>query len=234
MAILVATLSDQAQFLCDKRNDGSVLPSDWVMLANWAIKSLWRMVSSIDPDWYFDQQDFSLTGGAAGAKLDLTTLVGTGAHAFRALHGLDYMPDTSSRRTIPRRGFQERNQGRIGRWLPTALANDRSYDIRGMVLTITPYEIAAGPYRVYYRYAPYLFTAAGDTTPLDAQLEPYDEYLTQMMSCRALGIEESDQSPAGERLAELRKEILDEHTRDDESPVVIADVEGNDQWGFRY
>ena len=72
-------------------------------------------------------------------------------------------------------------------------------DIRGNVLTITPYEIANGPYRVYYRYAPYLFTGPADTNALDEQLEPYDEFLTQMMAMRALGIEESDQSPAGER-----------------------------------
>ena len=234
MAILVAALSDGAQLLSDKRNDASVGPADWVTLANWAVKSLWRFVSSVDPDWYFDQQDFSLTGGAAGATLDLTTLVGSGAHAFRALHGLDFYPDTTQRRTVPRRNFQERNQGRIGRWLPTTLCIDRAYDIRGNVLTITPYEIANGPYRVYYRYAPYLFTGPADTNALDEQLEPYDEFLTQMMAMRALGIEESDQSPAGERLAELRKEILDEHSRDDENPVVMADVEGNDEWGFRY
>ena len=68
MAILVAALSDGApSSLSDKRNDASVGPAgDWVTLANWAVKSLWRFVSSLDPDWYFDQQDFFAHGGARG------------------------------------------------------------------------------------------------------------------------------------------------------------------------
>ena len=45
---------------------------------------------------------------------------------LRALHGLDFYPDTTQRRTVPRRNFQERNQGRIGRWLPTTLCIDRA------------------------------------------------------------------------------------------------------------
>jgi hypothetical protein len=237
VAILVASLSDSAQFLSDKRNDASIGASDWVTLANWAVKSLWRLGSSVDPDWYFDHQDFSLAGGfGTGAALDLTTLTGTGStpHLWRALHGLDYMPDTTSRRTVPRRNFQERNQGRIGRWLPTTLCIDRAYDIRGALLTITPEEIANGPYRVYYRYAPYLFSGPSDTNPLDPELEPYDQLIVETMCARALGVEESDMGAANETLAQLRKEFLDEHSRDDESPCVMADVEGNDEWGFRY
>lgn len=234
MAILVATLSDQAQMLADKRNDAQLSASDWVAIANWSVKSLYRLLCSVDPDCYFDQQNFTLAGGVSGATLDLTTLTGTGAHTFRALHGLDYMPDTAARRTVPRRNFVERNQGIIGRWIPSTLCIDRAYDIRGFILTITPYEIAGGPYRVYYRYAPYLFTGSSDTNPLDPQLEPYDEYLTQMMAMRGLGIEEGAQDPMANRLAELRKEILDEHSRDDEAPAIIGDVEGNDDWGYRY
>lgn len=228
MAVLVATLSDQAQMLCDKRSDAQLTTADWVTLANWSVKSLWRVICAMDPDAYFDQQNFTLVGGIGANTFDLTTLTGTGAHAFRALHGLDYMPDTTSRRTVPRLNFQERNRyGRYGRWLPTVLCVDRAYDIRGLILNITPYEVAAGPYRVYYRYAPYLFTGAADATPLDAQLEPYDEYLAVQMGMRALGIEESAQDPLAERLGELRQEIASEHTRDDEAPSIIADVEGD-------
>jgi hypothetical protein len=227
VAVLVATLIDQGKMLADKRNDAQLAPADWQTLANWAVKSLWRLICSIDPDAYFDQQDVTLTSGASGAKFDLTTLVGTGSHAFRALHGLDLYPDTTQRRTVPRRNFQERNQSAFGRWLPTILCNDRAYDIRGYVLTITPYEIAGGPYRIYYRYAPYLFVSPTDTTPLDGQLEPYDEYLSVMMAMTALGIEESSQDPMASRLAALGQEIISEHARDDEAPSVLADVEGD-------
>lgn len=228
MAILVAALIDAAKMQADKRNDQQLSDGDWTTIANWSVKSLWRRVSAVDPDWYFDQQDFTLAGGATGAALDLTTLVGSGAHSFAALHGLDVNPDTSQRRTVPRLNFLERNRGRIGRWLPTVLCVDRSYDIRGLSLNITPYEVAAGSYRVYYRYQPYLFSGPTDTNALEPQLEPYDEYLSVRMAERALGIEESDQSPMATLRAELWKEILDEHSRDDEAPSVIADVEGDD------
>ena len=234
MAILVATLIDDAQLQADKRSDTQLAPADWLKMINWAVKSLYRLITSLDPDSYFDQQDFTLVGGAGLNTLDLTTVTGSGTHSFRALHGVDFRPDTPGRRTVLRRNFQERNQGRIGWWLPGLPCEDRKYDLRGFILNITPYEIAAGPYRLYYRYAPYLFTATNDTNPLDPQLEPYDEYLGVMAAMKGLGIEESSQGPMAERLAALVQEITDEHERDDEAPAVIADVEDDDDgwaWG---
>jgi hypothetical protein len=230
VAILVAALIDQGQLLSDKRNDTQLAATDWLTMVNWSVKALWRLITSLDPDAYFDQQDFSLVGGVGQNVFDLATLTGTGAtpHAWRALHGVDFRPDTTSRRTVHRRNFQERNKGRIGWWVPGLPCGDRKYDIRGSVLNITPYEIAGGPYRVYYRYAPYLFVSPTDAVALDPQLEPYDEYLAVMTARKALGIEESDQGPMSERLGELIQEITDEHERDDESPAVIADVEDDD------
>lgn len=233
MSVLVASLIDSSQMLSDKRNDASLSPTDWLTMVNWSVKSLWRFICSLDPDSYFDQQNVTLTSSEAGATFDLSTLTGTGAHAFRALHGLDYMPGTTGRRTVPRRNFLERNKGRIGSWIPTLWCQDRAYDIRGLILNITPYEVAGGPYRVYYRYAPYLFTTPTDTNPLDAQLEPYDEYLAVLTARKALGIEESDQGPPNLQLGELKQEIMDEHERDDEAPSVIADTEEDgDGYGF--
>jgi hypothetical protein len=234
VAILVAALSDAAQLLSDKRSDQQLSPADWVTLANWSVKSLWRLLTSLDPDSYFTQYDFTLAGGTAGASFDLTTLaalngtLGTWAQ-FRALHGLDYNPDTSGRYTIRRRNFTERNAGRVGtRWIPSILDPMRAYDLRGYTLVITPYELAGGPYRVYYRYAPYLFTGASDTHPLDAQLEPYEQYLSAVMARTALGIEESAQDPLAALCEELKQEMVDEHERDDEAATVIGDVEGGD------
>lgn len=235
MAILVASLSDSAQLLADKRNDQQLTATDWVTAVNWAVRSLWRLLTSLDPDSYFAQYDFALTGGISGATFDLTTLVslnsalaGRGAQ-FRALHGLDYNPDTNSRYTVQRRNFVERNRGRVGtRWIPSILDPERAYDIRGFTLTITPYELAAGPYRVYYRYSPYLFSGPSDTNALDAQLEPYEQYLSALAARTALGIEESDQSALAGLCDELRQEIVDEHERDDEAASVIGDVEGED------
>jgi len=229
MGILVAALIDAAQMQSDKRNDAQLSPADWTTIANWSVKSLWRKISAVDPDWYFDHQDFTLAGGASGAAFDLSTLTGTGgAHTFAALHGVDLNPDTAQRMTVPRLNFIERNQGRFSRWLPTTLVVNRRYDIRGTQLTITPYEGAGGNYRVYFRYLPYLFTGSTDTTPLDFEIAAYDEYLSVRMAERALGVEESDQSPMYNIRQELLKEILAEHSRDDEAATVIADVEGDD------
>lgn len=321
MAVLAASLIDSSQMLSDKRNDASLAPADWLTMVNWSIKSLWRFVSSLDPDWYFSQLDFTLAGGVGGSTFDLTTvqapclptasqanvpiavsipcdgtntgitstprlqglgspflptdagctvvIAGTASNngtftvaayvsalavnlsgtpvneifptsatvtlfrhvgaEFRALHGLDWMPGTTGRRTVPRRNFLERNKGRIGSWIPTLWCQDRAYDIRGLILNITPYEVAGGPYRVYYRYAPYLFTSPTDATALDAQLEPYDEYLAVLTARKALGIEESDQGPPTLQLTDLKQEIIDEHELDDESPSVIADTEDDDE-----
>lgn len=328
MGILVASLIDAGKLQSDKRNDGQLADVDWVTMTNWAVKSLWRLLSSLDPDFSFTQLDFTLLGGTTGATLDLNvasqipllpsaiqahnpspiavtangssdgivgttlglgsivflptdvgcqvviagatnsnnngtftiqtfqsgaTVVLSGAHttevfpptatitlvrqigaAFRALHGIEYQPDTTGRRTVLRRNFRERNQGRIGWWLPGLPCGDRKYDLRGLILNITPYELAAGPYRAYYRYAPYLFTSPVDTTPLDPQLEAYDEYLSVMAAMKALGIEESSQDPMAMRLSEMVQEITDEHERDDEAAAVIADVEDDDgSWGSR-
>lgn len=227
MAILVATIIDQSKALADKRGDASVTDPDWLAYVNWAVKSLYRTLISLDPAAYFSQGDFSLAGGVSGATFDAGTLTG-----FVALHGLDLSPDTGNRRTVPRRSFAERNHGKLGWWVPTLPAADRAYDLRGRSLVVTPYEQAAGTYRAYYRAGPYLFTAANDSNPLDWQLEPYDEYLALLSARRALGIEESDTGAGSERLAELRQEIIDEHARDDGAPAVIADVEDDVAGGW--
>jgi hypothetical protein len=225
MAILVATLIDQGQLLADKRNDASLAPADWLTFVNWSVVALWRLLCSLDPDAYFTQApDFALAGGIAGSSRDLAGLTPD----FRALHGIDLSPDTTSRRTVPRRNFRERNRGHMAWWAPAALASDRAYDLRGRTLYFTPYELAAGTYRVYYRGGPYQFTAVNDATALDWQLEPYAEFVSQMTARFGLNIEESDPSPINARLAELTEEITSEHARDDESPGRIADVEDDD------
>lgn len=223
MAVLAAALIDRAQALSDKRNDQSVTAADWLAYVNQGVEALWRVLTAMDPDAYFATADFALAGGTttASASKDLGTLTPT----FRALHGLDKDPDTTVRRTIGRREFHERNAAGIGWWLPAPWSTDRRYDLRARTLIITPTERSAGNYRVYYRHAPYQFTSGADTTPLDFQLEPYEEYIEVFAALKALNIEESDGSPLAARLAEMRQEIADEHERDDEEAARISDVE---------
>lgn len=234
MAILAATLVDQAKALSDKRNDASVPDGDWVSYVNWGIKALYRLVVASDPGAYFAQVDFTLLSTAAGSRKNLSTLTwldedGTAfvgaARQFAALHGIDKDPDTLQRRTIPRRNFRERNIAAVGWWLPASYDDNREYDLRGRTIYMTPYEIAAGNYRAYARMQPYLFNAIGDSTPLDYQLEAYDEFVAIMAARKGLGIEESETGLQSERLQELRLEIIGEHSRDDGEAATIADVE---------
>lgn len=236
MAVTVAEMIDGAQALADKRNDASIPAADWLRYVNWGVKALYRLVIPVDPALYFAQADFTLTATAAGAKRLLSTLTWTEADgssppgtSYQALHGLDMSPDTAQRRTIRRRNFRERNVPALGWWTPAVFDDDREYDLRGRTLVLTPYELAAGSYRVYARLAPYLFVSASDTVPLDWQLEQYDEYVVIMAARKGLGIEESDTGLQSERLNELRAEITAEHSRDDGEAATIADVE-DDVW----
>lgn len=229
MAVTVASLISQGKVLSDKVGDASIDDTTgWLVFVNRAVESLWKLITGLDPNASFAQVDFTLTSTAGGATKDLTT-VGT---RFRALHGVDYQPDTPTRRTVPRRPFRERNTSAVGWWTPTVIANDRGYDLRGTTLTITPYEVAAGTYRAYYRQGPYLFTGPTDATTLDPLLEPHAEYLEVAAARRALAVEESNTGSLDQRLAELTGEITSAHTRDDGEPAVLADVEG-DGWSWR-
>lgn len=227
MAISVATLISNAKLLADKRGDSSIADVDWATLVNWGVKSLYRFIVGLDPEFYFAQADFTLLSTPAGAAKDLSSLTWAPTGVFQAIYGLDLNPDLPQRMTVPSRNFRERNRPAIGWWRPSALVMDRAYDMRARTLVITPFERAAGSYRAYARLLPYLFTSDVDATALDFQLEPYDEYIVIMAARKGLGIEESDAGLQSERLAELRQEITDEHTRDNGAPAVIADVEAD-------
>jgi hypothetical protein len=224
VAIAAAAAIDRTKALADKRSDASITDADWAAYINWGIEDLYRLLVSVNPEAYFSQQDFTLTGTAAGAVFNFTSITGTG---LRAIHGLDVYPDTNQRRTIGRRNFRERNQGRIGWWSPTTWATDRRYDVRGRTLVITPYEIAGAQYRIYFRAAPYKFSGPTDVTSMDAQMEIYDEWVAIKAAMKGLKIEESDTNPWREELELLRESIVGENSLDDGDPSVIADVEAN-------
>lgn len=148
---------------------------------------------------------------------------GTGLN-FRALHGLDLNPDTGQRLTIRGRNFQQRNDG-VGWWMPSQYCTRRKFDLRSLQLVITPYEVAAGTYRVYYRGAPYKFAATTDATPLDPVLEPETEAIVKLAACSALGIEETADDPWVNRVNTIKAEVTASFERDDVQAFQIADVE---------
>lgn len=229
MAFSVSQLIDLSKASADKRSDGSIQDTpDWVQYINWANETVWRKLIALDPGLYFAQSNtFTLTATETGAAIDLSTLTYTPTGTFRILKGVDLNPGLTTRRTILRRNFRERNMPAISWWVPTLVASDRRYDERGRTLVITPFEAAAGNYRVYATCAPYLFTGTGDANPLDWQLEQYAEVIVDLAGRRTLRIEESDLTDINARISEIYVEMQGAHRRDDEA-AVIGDVEDED------
>lgn len=227
--MLLSELIAQAKVDADKANDAQIADTSWLTFINRGIESLWRLVTSLDQSLYFTaSSSFALVGTESGASKDLTSFT----PKFRAIHGLDLSPGTSSRATVRRRPFQERNAstGPIGPWVPGPFVPDRGWELRGTNLVITPWERAGGTYQLLYLGAPTAMTISPDST-LDVQLEQWAEYISLFAARRALGIEESQYEECGQRLLELKQEITDTLMRSDE-PCRIADVEGDDDWIF--
>ncbi len=222
MSVLVAALIDQSKLVSNNRRNAAVADADWVVFINWAVEAWYKFRISLDPALYFATRDVTLTGGAAGSSIDLTT--GFTAPGVRAVHGLDVYPDTSQRQTVRGRNFKQRNDG-VAWWVPTQWCPIRRYDVRAMVLYITPYENAAGPYRVYYRANPYKFSSSADATPLDAVLETETEAIVKLAAMSALNIEETSTDPWAARVKEIRSEVQAAYERDDGQAFQIADVE---------
>jgi len=222
MSVLVSSLIAGAKLVSDNKANAALDDTtDWTLMINWGVESLWKFVNSVSQNMFFATYNpAALTGGVASSSIDMAN-----ATRYRGFYGLDLNPDTSQRRTVPRRNFAERNAIPIAWWEPAPLAQDRAYDIRGRTIFITPYEIAAGTYRVYFKQGPYLFTGPADATPLDWQLEPHREYIEIMGGRHALGIEESETGPKSERLAEIKQEIEEELAQDDGAGWNIGDTE---------
>lgn len=222
MATLVASLIDQAKLVSNNRRNLAVADADWLVLVNWAVESWWKFRTALDPGLYFSTKDATLAGGiGAGSTVDMSTGF---APAFRALHGIDVNPDTGARYTVRSRNFRQRNQG-VGWWAPTIWCPVRFYDVRALQLAITPYESAAGIYRLYYRGAPYKFVSAVDATALDAVLEPEAEAIVLLAACSALNIEETSNDPYVKRINVIKAEVSAVYARDDGQAFQIADVE---------
>lgn len=221
MAITVVSLIDQAQLVSNNRRNAAISQTDWVTFINWAVESWYKFRISLDPSLYFAQRDVTLVGGIAASTIDLTTGFTPGV---RALHGVDVNPDTGSRYTLRSRNFRQRNES-VGGWIPTTWCPVRFYDVRAMSLVVTPYEAAAGVYRVYYRGKPYQFVSAIDAVPLDAVLEPESEAIVKLAACSALGIEETSDDPWVKRINAIKAEVQAAYERDDGQAFQIADVE---------
>lgn len=230
MSVFATNLIDQAKLVSNNRRNFAIADPDWLIFVNWAIESWYKFRTALDPGLYFATRDVTLAGGVSGSSIDLTS--GFAPPGLRAVHGLDLNPDTSQRQTVRGRNFQQRNDG-VAWWVPTQWCTVRKYDLRAMTLVITPFEVAAGTYRVYYRAAPYKFSGTLDVNPLDTVLEPEVEAIVKLAAMSALNIEETSTDPWAARVKEIRAEVQAAYERDDGQAFQIADVEdfGNG-WGY--
>lgn len=225
----LSALIDGAKLISNNRRNAAIADADWVTFINWGIESWAKFRISLDPGLFFGTKDVTLTGGASGSTVNLASGF---TPNFRSLHGVDLNPDTSSRMTVRSTNFAQRNDG-VGPWIPAPFCPVRRYDVRALTLTITPYENAAGNYRVYYRGAPSTFVGTSDTNPLDTVFQPDTEALCLLAACMALRIEETADDPWTRRLNEIRTETAAACDRDDGAAYQIADVEElGSGWGY--
>lgn len=218
-------LRNGAKLLADKVNDLSVTDDTWNEWINQGVESLWGIVTTAYEDHFFKTFDFPLTGGPTGNYLDCTTIP---AKDFRRVRLVERDPDTNARRKIRSFNFNEKDR-RIGSYAGFPWCNVRRYRLMGMKVFIEPYEQAAGPYRLYYIPSHPKLTLTCDA--LDPAIDQWAEYPMVFAAMKALGVEESDDSPQARRFADLKGEILETSTnRADGDPDTVADVEGGN-WG---
>lgn len=189
MPVTGTNLIDAASDLADMVNDPHVASATWLRWANRAQEKLWRKLCTLYAGFYVASADFTLVGGVAGNN---TSPVPATA---RTVLGVTKDPDnTAQRETLHARNFDERDA-----------QYRRTFAVIGQNIDVQPFEYAAGVYRVFFVAGPTALAAVGSN--LDAQLEPYVEYLETYMAIKAKGKEESDTTDLIADLKDLWDEI---------------------------
>jgi hypothetical protein len=205
LAFTLADLRLGAQRASDKVNDPHPDTAAWNAWINQAIEALYRRVTAVDPEAFYSTADFTLTGGTSGSSYALPA-------TLRTLLGVTKDPTSTSRTTIPKFTFRDRNDFRPFPFLDYPACTSRRYRILGASLAIEPFEQAAGSYRIHYRQGPTVLTS--DVSVLDPVLEPFAEYVELFAARKALGTEETDTSELAARMRELEQEIILNAARD--------------------
>lgn len=211
MAATQAQLRADAQELSDRVGDTSIADTTWQRWLNFGVEALWRKVVMAFRETYFSESSFTLTSASNRQTLPAD---------FRRLLLLERNPGIVGRYVVPR--FNAPDKDTLARV---------SYRRMGGVLVIEPQEAAAGNYKLTYTPAPTLFTAppGGDAGTIDAQLDPWSEYVGVFAAIKAMGKEEASTRDWQERLVEIEAEITAAATDpDDGSPNTIVDVTGED------
>jgi hypothetical protein len=207
MAVTTQNLIDAASDLSDLQSDPHVSTATWTRWANRGQEKLWRKLLPVLQDFYFGSSDFTIAGGAAGNTMAIPAGV-------RIIRGLTKDPDNPSlRMTIRQRNFDERDEQYM-----------RSFDVLGLNVNVQPFEYAAGTYRLYTVSGP--TPLAGLSDPVDAQLEPYVEYVETYMAIKGLAKEESNTADLMQELVDIWTEIeAIAHIRNAAVGETIVDVD---------
>ena len=108
MSSTLATMETAARQLADEINSDFILTAQWSLWANEGIRELHGVIANAHGDTFFTQLDFSLAAGDRGIWTTSTTPVALPAD-FMRIRGLDFNPGTSSRETVHRFNFGDRN-----------------------------------------------------------------------------------------------------------------------------
>lgn len=211
MAVTLLQMRDAAKDLADMVNSGFVQDTTWTRWINDGIEGLYRIASKRRVGAFQTFSDVTLSSAS--------NLIAKPA-TFRNLLGVTLDPTSPSlRRSLPKYNFGERDS--------LGLYGARSYRVIGQNISIEPFQLCAGNYRIHYVAGPTLLVADNDV--IDSILEPYDEYVTTWAAIRALSKEESDTSDLYRDLAKAEQDIDESFAMmdgDDPSSIVDADNRG--------
>lgn len=215
MAVTLLQMRDAAKDLCDMVGNSFVADLTWTRWINDGIEGLYRIASKRRVGAFQTFSDVTLTAAS--------NLIAKPA-TFRNLLGVTLDPTVpSKRRSLTKYNFGERDS--------MGLFANRSYRVVGQSISIEPFQLCAGNYRVYYVAGPTLLVA--DVDVIDAILEPYDEYVTTWAAIRALAKEESDTRELYKVLEAAAIDIDESFAMmdgDDPSTIVDDDERGPTYW----
>jgi hypothetical protein len=191
----------------------------WVEWANAAYQELYDKLIEAYGEDYFVASEQTISTDGTNSTFSLSD-------DFYKLLGVDYLANTGAgvagRITIWRYNFAARNQYA----LPNLAAPGRGvlrYRLQGSKIAFIPRPPASGQ-TLYLTYAPLLtlLSADGDTFTLG---NGWEEWVKAAVALKALGKEESDQSPAAALLARQEERLTSiKESRDIGAPTTTVDV----------
>lgn len=208
-------MRDAAKDLADLVGSPFVPDPTWTRWINDGIEKLYRIASKRRVGAFQTFSDVTLTAAS--------NLIAKPA-TFRNLIGVTMDPTSPSvRRSLPKYNFGERDS--------MGLYAGRSYRVIGQNISIEPFQLCAGNYRVHFIAGPTILVA--DVDVIDAVLEPFDDYVTTWAAIRALSKEESETRGYYKDLEDGAQDIDESFAMmdgDDPSTITDDDERGPSYW----